>query len=129
MTPSSIKIGKTASIAVWVVALGFAATIGLRAQNSELDFKLVNKTGTNIYSIFIAPHDSDEWGDDVMDEDILRNGESLDLEFHPKARAAKWDLRIEDKEGASVEWESLDLTKIHVLTIKIVKGQPVAEWE
>ncbi len=101
----------------------------VRAQNKALDFKLVNQTGVTISSIYIAPHDTDEWGDDVMEDDVLRNGESLDLEFHPKARAEEWDLRIEDKDGNSVEWESLDLTKITVLTIKIVKGKPVAEWK
>ncbi|MFM8532141.1 MAG: argininosuccinate lyase [Acidimicrobiia bacterium] len=101
----------------------------VNAQNRALDFKLVNKTGVTISSIYIAPHDTDEWGDDVMKEDVLRNGESIDLEFHPKAKAEEWDLRIEDKEGNSVEWESLDLTEINVLTIKIVNGKPVAEWK
>lgn len=101
----------------------------IAAQNRALDFKLVNQTGITISSIYIAPHDTDEWGDDVMEDDVLRSGESVDLEFHPKAKAEEWDLRIEDKEGNSVEWESLDLTEINVLTIKIVKGKPVAEWK
>jgi hypothetical protein len=98
------------------------------AQNPTLDFRLENRTGINIHSIFIASHDSDEWGDDLMEDDILRDGEDLDIEFHPKAGARLWDLRIEDKEGDSVEWESIDPSKFEVLTLKIVKGKPVAEW-
>lgn len=99
------------------------------AQNDDLDFKLVNSTGVNIYSVFIAPHDSKEWGDDVMKQDILRDGETVDLVFHPKAKSSIWDLRIEDKEGNSVEWDSLNLSEIEVLTIKLVKGKAVAEWK
>ena len=99
------------------------------AQNDDLDFKLVNSTGVNIYSIYIAPHDSKDWGDDVMKQDILRDGESVDLQFHPKAKSSIWDLRIEDKDGNSVEWDSLNLSEIETLTIKLVKGKAVAEWK
>lgn len=99
------------------------------ASNDELDFKLVNSTGINIYSIYIAPHESKEWGDDVMKQDILRDGESVNLTFHPKAKSPIWDLRIEDKDGNSVEWDSLDLSQIETLTIKLVKGKAIAEWK
>ena len=99
------------------------------AQNASLDFKLVNRTGIVINSIYIAPHHSDDWGDDVMEEDSLRNGESVDLVFHPRSRSKLWDLRIEDKDGDSVEWESLDLTEIETLTLKIVKGKAIAQIE
>ncbi|MDX2227713.1 MAG: hypothetical protein SFY92_11570 [Verrucomicrobiae bacterium] len=109
-----------------VMALGVP---GLFAENEDLDFTLVNKTGKNISSVYIAPHDSTDWGSDVMESDILRDGESVKIVFHPKATAEVWDLWVEDKEGNSVEWESLDLTKIETLTLKIVKGKPVAEWK
>lgn len=129
MTHSSKTLVKLSTMAVFVATLAMAGAVRLTAQNAELDFKLVNNTGVNISSIYIGPHDSDEWGDDVMEDDILRNGESLDITFHPKARSAMWDLRIEDKDGEAVEWTNLDLTKINVLTIKIVKGKAIAEWK
>jgi len=110
-------------------ALIFVAfAVSSPAQNPTLDFRLENRTGINIHSIFMSSHDSDEWGDDLMEDDILRDGEDLDLEFHPKAGARLWDLRIEDKDGDSVEWEGIDPSKFEVLTLKIVKGKPVAEW-
>lgn len=100
-----------------------------QAQNKSLDFTLVNKTGVEIHSVYIAPHSSDEWGDDVMGQDTLPNGDSVDIQFHPKAKGSNWDLRIEDSDGNSVEWESLDFSKIAELTLKIVKGKPTAEWK
>lgn len=105
-----------------LVLVAFAA-----AQNKALDFKLVNKTGVDIKSVYISPADVDEWGDDVMEEDILEDGASVDLQFHPKAEATKWDLKIEDGEGDAIVWEALDLSKITVLTLKIVDGEPIAE--
>ncbi|MDZ4815731.1 MAG: hypothetical protein SGI71_05645 [Verrucomicrobiota bacterium] len=100
-----------------------------RAANEDLDFVLINATGGNIVSVYIAPHDSDEWGDDVMTNDIIRDGENANIEFHPKTTVKLWDLRIEDKEGNSVEWESLDLSQIEKLTLKIVNKKPMATWE
>lgn len=116
-----------------VPALAAAAVLGVTtfasSQNENLDFKLINRTGVEIYSVYVAPHDSDDWGDDVMGKDTLPDGESVDIEFHPKSKAKIWDLRIEDKDGQYVEWENFDLTKIDVLTIRIVKGKAVAEWK
>jgi len=70
-----------------------------------------------------------QMGDDVMEDDVLPDGKSVKIQFHPKARSRYWDLRIEDKGGDSVEWEKLDLTEIETLTIRIMKGKAVAEWE
>lgn len=106
-----------------------STTMGLgTSQNPKLDFRLENRTGINIHAIFISSHDSEDWGEDIMEDDILRDGEDLDIEFHPKAGAKLWDLRIEDKDGDSVEWEAIDPTKFEILTLKIVKGKPIAEW-
>lgn len=113
------------AFALAALALAWAAA----AQNKALDFKLVNKTGVDINAVYIAPSDSDDWGDDVMGKDTLDDGDSVEIEFHPKANAKLWDLRVEDGDGNSVEWERLDLTKIAELTLKIVKGKPTAEWK
>jgi len=110
-----------------IILLAAIAGVGA-AQNPKLDFRLENRSGINIHSIYITSHDSEEWGEDLMEDDILRDGEDLDIEFHPKAGARLWDLRIEDKEGDSVEWEAIDPTKFEILTLKIIKGKPVAEW-
>jgi hypothetical protein len=114
-----------ATLALGALAVASFAT----AQNANLDFTLVNKTGVEINAVYVAPHDSDEWGDDILGKDTLPNGESVEIQFHPKAKAKLWDLRIEDTDGNPVEWDNLDLTQIETLTLKIVKGKPVAEWK
>jgi hypothetical protein len=123
------KVAGVCVAAFAVLMIAVIAAPAVKAQNQNLDFKLVNKTGVEIHQVYLCPSDSDEWGDDVLGKDTLPDGESVEITFHPKAKAAHWDLRIEDKGGDHVEWENLDLSKIEVLTIKIVKGKPIAEWK
>lgn len=113
---------------LWTVGLSLLVfVVWAAAQNTVLDFKLVNKTGVDIQSVNISPADDNEWGEDIMEEDILADGDSVDIEFDPEEIHAKWDLRVTDDEGTSIIWENLDLSKINVLTLKIVNDKPVAE--
>lgn len=113
-----------------LVALGLTALVLIVAaasQNPVLDFKLVNKTGSDIHGLFISPADVNEWEEDVLGVDILEDGETVEISFQPSAKATKWDLKVEDEEETSIIWENLDLSKINILTLKIVDGKPIAE--
>ena len=47
----------------------------------------------------LAPHDKDDWQEDILGQDTLPDDQSVDIKFHRKETAAVWDLRIEDKAG------------------------------
>ena len=97
------------------------------AQNEQLDFNLVNKTGVIIDVVNVSPSKSDHWGPDILGRDVLEDGQTCEISFDPEEEAELWDLRIADSEGTSVVWERLDLAKIHTLTLKIVGGKAIAE--
>ena len=99
------------------------------ADNAKLDFTLVNQTGKDIHYVYVAPSDSDDWGDDVMGEDVLMNKDSVDITFSPKAKSKLWDLQVEYSDGKTSVWESLDLSQIDTLTLKIEKGKATAYWK
>lgn len=106
---------------VWllVVVLVLGSTMASRAE-SQLDFTLVNKTGYDIKTIYIAPSSQEEWDDSdkVSLPGVLKDGASVDLVFHPKATAEKWDLRIVWVDGGdAVEWHGFDLTEISKITL------------
>ncbi len=101
----------------------------VHAVAGEQDFTLVNKTGVEIHSLHISPHSSDEWGEDILGKDTLSDGDSLDIKFHRSEKAAHWDLRISDKDGNSVTWESLNLIEISEVTLYIRDGKAVAEFK
>src|SRR5580693_3981288 len=102
---------KKTSLCLMAVA-GLALLGAATAAAGEQDFILHNKTGVSIDKLFISPHSSDDWQEDILGQDTLANGESLKIRFGRKEKAAHWDIRIEDKEGHSVEWESLNLLEI-----------------
>jgi len=115
-------LGLAMGLAVAAAGLVFAA-----GQNPVLDFKLVNKTGVDVYAVYISPSEVNDWEEDILDVDVLEDGESVDIEFHPKETAKLWDLMVQDEDETAIVWENLDLSKVNVLTLKIVDGKPVAE--
>ena len=93
------------------------------------DFTLVNKTGVEINAVYVSPADKNDWGEDVLGKDTLPAGESADIEFDPEEEAEKWDLRVEDKDGNSIEWTDLDLTEISKVTLNYANGKATAKVE
>jgi hypothetical protein len=111
-----------------VLALVFA-TAATSAFAGDQDFTLVNKTGVEINSVYIAPHSSDNWEEDVLDEDTLADGEEFDIKFSRKEKTKMWDLRVEDSDGASIEWENLNLLETSKVTLHYKKGKAWADVE
>jgi serine/threonine protein kinase len=96
---------------------------------SRQDFTLVNRTGVEIHNVFISPHDSDDWQEDILGPDTLPDGQSVDIQFHRNEKAAMWDLRVEDKRRNAIEWENLNLLEISKITLHYKNGRATAEVE
>ena len=99
------------------------------ALAGEQDFVLVNKTGVEIHNLHIAPHSSDEWGDDILGKDTLDNDDTLQIKFHRTEKAAKWDLKIADSKGNSLTWENLSLLEISKVTLHYKDGKAWADLD
>ena len=93
----------------------------------DQDFKLNNKTGVEINALYVSPADKNAWGEDILGQDTLAAGGSVEIEFSPKEEAEKWDLRVEDKAGNSIEWTDLDLTEISEVTLNYADGKATAQ--
>ena len=125
----------TAILAVGVVGLPanqtkVEASETVRAVRvNDLDFTLVNKTGIEIYAVYVSPNNEDEWGEDVLGRDTLGNGESVDIEFSRSEKAKHWDIRIEDKAGESIEWEKFNLSEISKITLFYKNGKATADFQ
>jgi hypothetical protein len=106
---------------------GMALVAASSARAGDQDFTLVNKTGVEIHSLHVAPHSSDEWGEDILGKDTLSNGDSLEITFGKHDRAHHWDLRIEDEKGNVLTWENLDLMKIEEVVLHFKDGKAWAD--
>jgi hypothetical protein len=97
-----------------------AASASMVGAESTLDFTLVNKTGYGIKAVHVAPSASTDWGENIISE-VLEEGESVAIEFQPKAgRIGKWDLLVswEDTSDPDVHWTGYDLSTINKITLK-----------
>lgn len=98
-------------------------------EGGKQDFMLVNQTGVEIDKVFISPSDTNDWQEDILGQDTLPAGQSVEIKFHRNEKAAKWDLKIEDKQGTSIEWEDLNLLEISKVTLRLKDGKGVADVE
>ena len=95
----------------------------------QQDFTIVNKTGVEINALYVSPADKNDWGEDVLGKETLPAGQSAEITFDADEEAEKWDLRVEDKEGNSIEWTDLDLTEISKVTLHYSNGKATANVE
>jgi hypothetical protein len=115
------------------VSLCLTTLLVLAIQNTstagDQDFVLINKTGVEIHNLHVSPSDKQEWGSDILGKDTLTDGESAEIKFSPQEESEKWDLRVADKEGNSIEWSDLNLLKISKITLHYSDGKATAEVE
>jgi hypothetical protein len=104
----------TLTFAIAVFSCLYALNLSAQAKQ---DFTIVNKTGVIINEFYISPNDVDEWGEDILGQDILEPDQECEIQFHPKEDACIWDLRITDSEGNAIEWENIDLCKAVKITL------------
>ncbi len=120
-----IRIALITLLTVGICYLPGLTTVEVSAQ-AEQDFTVVNKTGFEIYALYVTPHNSDDWGDDILGQDTLVANDELDIVFSRKEKATLWDLRIEDKDGNYIEWDNFNLRKISRITLYYKNRKPTA---
>ena len=113
-------------MAACVLAVFATISASAMAARPNLDFKLINKTGLTIDEVYVSPSDDDEWGEDVLGRDVLKNGEAVDIEFSRKETKCKWDLKVVDSDKDEVEWTEIDLCKAEEITLKYEGKRPTA---
>jgi hypothetical protein len=78
------------------------------AQESPVIY-IVNNTGYTGYYLYISQIDSDDWEEDVLEEDILPDGEMVIVKLlHPLSQVNRYDIRLEDEDDDSyTKWNVL----------------------
>ena len=90
----------------------------LAARAADQDFKVVNKTGYQIDSVFLSTPNDNEWGTDVMGQDALADGESANVTFSKGTQACKWDMKVVYHDDDSIAvWKALDLCSISKVSL------------
>lgn len=125
MTKLRKLLGFAASAAFLIVLF----TVSAAAQGKQ-DFTLHNQTGRTISEVYVSPNAVDEWEEDVMgSEDVLANGESVDISFNRTEKANYWDIKVIFSDGKFAVWTKLNLSQITDVTISFKGGKPWATWK
>lgn len=84
----------------------------------DQDFTLINKTGYEIGEVYVAPSKSDEWEEDVLGQDVLGNGERVDINFSHKTKSCLWDLKVVfTVDDSTAEWDRFNLCEVSKINI------------
>jgi hypothetical protein len=115
-----------ALVLLGTLSLGFW---GMRAQAAgDLDFTLKNRLGVTINSVYVSPHRSSNWEEDVLDVDVLPDGRNVTIRFPSGARDDLWDLKVVDTSGRAYEWrKGFNLRQISEITVYFSQGQAIAD--
>jgi hypothetical protein len=103
------------------IAAAFAATLALApayAQDAKQDFQLVNKTGYELKALYVAPSKSDDWQEDVLGQDVLGDGQTVNIHFNSKTKTCNFDLKVTySDDDSNAVWEKIDLCTVEKITI------------
>ena len=109
-----------------------AATTASPADDhaGRLGFMLTNLTGARLRAVYVSPSGSGGWEENVLGEDGLADGGSVELRFSPEEKAAEWDIRVEGADEHFAEWKGLSLGGVSRITLYLdVVGERVVVAE
>ncbi len=89
-----------------------AGTFGVMtmpAMADDDDYGVINETGMVITHLYLSPTNEDEWGDDILEEDVLEDGDECGIEFHPDDEECAYDVRIVDDNEKAWVVKGVDL--------------------
>jgi hypothetical protein len=121
----SLFLKSRVALALGVIALFVTATAFARA--GKQDFVLHNQTGVEIHQLFVSPHSTDDWEEDILGKGTLPDGESVKITFEDREKHVHWDLKVVDGKGNSIEWEDLNLIEISEVTLHYKDGKAWAD--
>ena len=69
---------------------------------------VVNNTGIDIYSLYASEADVYDWEEDLLGDDMLFAGESVNIIFTLNKDNMIWDFAMQDVNGNMVEFYNLN---------------------
>ncbi|QCK84414.1 hypothetical protein E8L99_00695 [Phreatobacter aquaticus] len=97
-------------------ALLLAAPEAANAQ-AQQDFVLVNRTGYTIDEVYVSAASRNSWGDDLMGDDSLEEGQQLNVRFPRGASECSFDIKVVYDDQETAEFRGVNLCQVSKVTI------------
>jgi hypothetical protein len=89
-----------------------------QTNSQALGFYIVNNTGVTLNNIYVSPAESNNWGNDILPNDMFENQSTVMVTIPADYGATcKFDIKITDIPGNAVIFTNVDACKLHTLTI------------
>lgn len=82
----------------------------------DLKFNLTNASDFQIDEFYASPANDDDWGDDILGQDVLEGGLSGVVTIADGSDQCAYDLKAVDEDGEEHVLEDLDLCKTPEVT-------------
>ena len=105
------------AISVTAITLLMGLAFAGAAQASDADFKLINKTGYQIDSVFVSQARNNSWGSDIMGRDAVPDGAAVNITFPHGGGACNFDIRVVYNDGDKADFTNVDLCQYEVISL------------
>lgn len=79
------------------------------------DIVVVNGTSFSLHGMALSPSESNNWGKDFLQNDVLNPGDSMTITINGDLNG--WDLAVVDDEKNQLEFKKLNFSKVHKITL------------
>ncbi|HST75391.1 MAG TPA: argininosuccinate lyase [Acetobacteraceae bacterium] len=100
-----------------LIAAALLVTLTASAFAGDADFKLVNRTGYQIDSVYVSPASSKAWGHDIMGKEAVADGEAVNVTFPHGDSACRFDIKVKYNDGDDAEWGNIDLCQYETISL------------
>lgn len=79
----------------------------------EVTIRVVNKyPNTTIKELYVAPSESDDWGDELLEDTELETDSYYDIVIYvdPDDDESTWDIKVVDEDDNEIEVTEIDLS-------------------
>lgn len=99
---NAMRCGSVLLVTLLAVLAGGAAD----AARSDSEVTMVNRSSWDIYEIYLSPVEDDEWGDDLLEDDVLVSGDSVLIYDIP---CGDYDILLVDEDADECILEGVGL--------------------
>lgn len=83
----------------------------LESEIVQTPVSFLNNTGIDIYYLYASEADTDDWEEDLMEQDVLQQGQCIWVDFTYTTDSTIWDFAVEDDSGNLLQFYDLDFGK------------------
>ncbi len=99
------------------VAVTACLTLSSVAFAGDADFKLVNRTGYQVDHVYVSATTTKSWGNDILGQDTLGDGDSVRITFPRHSTACYFDIKVVYHDSDTAEWKNVNLCQYDQISI------------